>query len=103
MARAPSTPIQSSAVRISSAIAGGIELSRSGRLSVIVATWSATSSLIVSKLGLSVKIGRAPVCTPVTHAHLVCRLLLEHKKTTYNHILTLYCALTRDKYINHQS
>src|SRR3546814_4577598 len=27
------------------------------------------------------KIGRAHVCTPVTHAHLVCRLPLE-KKTT---------------------
>src|SRR3546814_5287791 len=25
------------------------------------------------------KIGRAHVCTPVTNAHLVCRLLLEHK------------------------
>src|SRR3546814_7541783 len=27
------------------------------------------------------KIGRAHVCTPVTNAHLVCRLLLEQKKT----------------------
>src|SRR3546814_3087303 len=27
-----------------------------------------------------VKIGRAHVCTPVTNAHLVCRLLLEKKK-----------------------
>src|SRR3546814_4232797 len=27
------------------------------------------------------KIGRAHVCTPVTNAHLVCRLLLEKKKT----------------------
>src|SRR3546814_8913301 len=26
------------------------------------------------------EIGRAPVCTPVTNAHLVCRLLLETKK-----------------------
>src|SRR3546814_10571978 len=26
------------------------------------------------------KIGRAPVCTPVTNAHLVCRLLLEKKQ-----------------------
>src|SRR3546814_5581341 len=25
----------------------------------------------------SVKIGRADVCTPVTHAHIVCRLMLE--------------------------
>src|SRR3546814_5721108 len=29
------------------------------------------------------KIGRAHVGTPVTNAHLVCRLLLEKKKTTY--------------------
>src|SRR3546814_1595722 len=28
------------------------------------------------------KIGRAHVCTPVTHAHLVCRLLLEKKNNT---------------------
>src|SRR3546814_4332100 len=28
------------------------------------------------------QIGRAHVCTPVTNAHLVCRILLE-KKTTY--------------------
>src|SRR3546814_9696892 len=35
------------------------------------------------------QIGRAHVCTPVTHAHLVCRLLLDQKTTlhtalTYN-------------------
>src|SRR3546814_6617044 len=29
-----------------------------------------------------VKIGRAHVCTPVTNAHLVCRLLLEKKQNT---------------------
>src|SRR3546814_8088460 len=28
------------------------------------------------------KIGRAHVCTPVTNAHIVCRLLLEKKKKT---------------------
>src|SRR3546814_8534958 len=28
------------------------------------------------------KIGRAHVCTPVTNAHLVCRLTLEKKKNT---------------------
>src|SRR3546814_7679369 len=30
--------------------------------------------------GVSIKIGRAHVCTAVTNAHLVCRLLLEHTK-----------------------
>src|SRR3546814_7669068 len=29
----------------------------------------------------AMKIGRAHVCNPVTNAHIVCRLLLEHKKT----------------------
>src|SRR3546814_10537799 len=29
------------------------------------------------------QIGRAHVCTPVTNAHLVCRLLLEKKKKLY--------------------
>src|SRR3546814_1312087 len=32
----------------------------------------------------SMKIGRAHVLTPVTNAHLVCRLLLEKKKYTEN-------------------
>src|SRR3546814_1030004 len=29
-----------------------------------------------------IQIGRAHVCTPVTNAHLVCRLMLEKKKHT---------------------
>src|SRR3546814_10198223 len=29
------------------------------------------------------QIGRAHVCTPVTNAHLVCRLLLEKKKEAH--------------------
>src|SRR3546814_5662172 len=28
----------------------------------------------------ALQIGRAHVCTPVTNAHIVCRLLLENKK-----------------------
>src|SRR3546814_8270119 len=31
------------------------------------------------------EIGRAHVCTPVTNAHLVCRLLLENKHTMHKH------------------
>src|SRR3546814_1325220 len=38
---------------------------------------------------LSTEIGRAHVWTPVTNAHLVCRLLLEKKKQT-NRILRPY-------------
>src|SRR3546814_8572776 len=35
---------------------------------------------LLDKLDAAVQIGRAHVCTPVTNAHLVCRLLLEKKK-----------------------
>src|SRR3546814_6111247 len=38
-----------------------------------------------SALVLLPKIGRAHVCTPVTNARLVCRLLLEKKKQTNAH------------------
>src|SRR3546814_8328622 len=34
------------------------------------------------------KIGRAHVCTPVTNAHLVCRLLLEKKKNNNKNTYT---------------
>src|SRR3546814_10044117 len=33
------------------------------------------------ELIVKAQIGRAHVCTPVTNAHLVCRLLLEKKNT----------------------
>src|SRR3546814_8353897 len=33
------------------------------------------------------EIGRTHVCTPVTNAHLVCRLLLEKKKQATLHLL----------------
>src|SRR3546814_9144577 len=38
--------------------------------------------------GIGFEIGRAHVCTPVTNAHLVCRLLLEKKKKIYEHKTT---------------
>src|SRR3546814_1784050 len=34
----------------------------------------------VTKLMVAESIGRAHVCTPVTNAHIVCRLLLEKNK-----------------------
>src|SRR3546814_9213830 len=37
-------------------------------------------SWLESKGDLAEEIGRAHVCTPVTNAHLVCRLLLEKQK-----------------------
>src|SRR3546814_5681421 len=50
--------------------------------------WITTSGLFsmppfqaaLSAFGVDRQIGRAHVCTPVTNAHLVCRLLLEKKK-----------------------
>src|SRR3546814_3053204 len=45
------------------------------------------------------QIGRAHVCTPVTNAHLVCRLLLQNKtptarepdlRTTYLHVSSIH-------------
>src|SRR3546814_4327750 len=38
--------------------------------------------LSFSAFGANRKIGSAHVCTPVTNAHLVCRLLIETKTTT---------------------
>src|SRR3546814_6491871 len=37
----------------------------------------------IGAVGRLRQIGRAHVCTPVTNAYLVCRLLLEKKKTHY--------------------
>src|SRR3546814_8194041 len=45
---------------------------------------------LVGIIGKIAQIGRAHVCTPVTNAHLVCRLLLEKKKrTTCTHAHTI--------------
>src|SRR3546814_3567758 len=43
---------------------------------------------VMDALRLIRQIGRAHVCTPVTNAHLVCRLMLEKKKNkkTQNHL-----------------
>src|SRR3546814_2368545 len=43
------------------------------------------------------EIGRAHVCTPVTNAHLVCRLLLE-KKNSFLDYLILSCASHNQQY-----
>src|SRR3546814_3851062 len=40
------------------------------------------------------EIGRAHVCTPVTNAHLVCRLLLEKKKSLLPYILYFFAIAT---------
>src|SRR3546814_5036154 len=40
----------------------------------------------------AVEIGRAHVCTPVTNAHLVCRLLLDNKNmaSKFRYLLTVH-------------
>src|SRR3546814_4300059 len=42
---------------------------------------------------VKVAIGRAHVRTPVTNAKLVCRTLLDKKKTTLYSVLTLYTLI----------
>src|SRR3546814_8695572 len=46
------------------------------------------------------QIGRAHVCTPVTNAHLVCRLLLEKKKQ-YSQKYSHRCATVDRKHKIH--
>src|SRR3546814_4821671 len=41
---------------------------------------AAAAATLATRAMSSGEIGRAHVCTPVTNAHLVCRLLLEKKK-----------------------
>src|SRR3546814_1764443 len=47
-----------------------------------------------------VQIGSAHVCTPVTNAHLVCRLLLEKKKTYHNTSKTPHKTNTAQQHKN---
>src|SRR3546814_10259383 len=49
------------------------------------ATTSTTTSTSTTSTTTPVEIGRAHVCTPVTNAHLVCRLMLEKKNNTEQH------------------
>src|SRR3546814_10460799 len=46
------------------------------------ALWVARIADAIDAESAPVQIGRAHVCTPVTNAHLVCRLPLENKNTT---------------------
>src|SRR3546814_2719529 len=60
------------------------------QLTAAVAAIVNGGSAVRPTLLLQDQIGRAHVCTPVTNAHLVCRLLLETKTTT-----TTYTQLSR--------
>src|SRR3546814_8020858 len=44
---------------------------------------------------LCAEIGRAHVCTPVPHAHLVCRLLIENTKKTHTYNTNKRTRLTK--------
>src|SRR3546814_1589801 len=46
------------------------------------ANYKGSHAVAVDAVFIGEEIGRAHVCTPVTNAHLVCRLLLENKKQT---------------------
>src|SRR3546814_3275767 len=54
-----------------------------GRIGREIARKAAVFDMEIAYHGRSKQeIGRAHVCTPVTNAHLVCRLLLEKQNTT---------------------
>src|SRR3546814_5813346 len=57
-----------------------VRLLEGGSDKVAAPEYKDTLTITVTPLAASYKIGRAHVCTPVTNAHLVCRLLLEKKK-----------------------
>src|SRR3546814_6503302 len=50
---------------------------------------------------MGLEIGRAHVCTPVTNAHLVCRLLLEKKKKTQDSTTMNTIKLTHNSAIQY--
>src|SRR3546814_2722919 len=64
--------------------AGTVATSALLRLPSLSTSRSAQVTCLGSAVGAvacgDVEIGRAHVCTPVTNAHIVCRLLLEKKK-----------------------
>src|SRR3546814_8827310 len=46
-----------------------------------------TAATMANHSSTRTKIGRAHVCTPVTNAHLVCRLLIEKKKALHRKLV----------------
>src|SRR3546814_2138617 len=51
-----------------------------GTLAILAAIPTVMAIITPAAFAWALKIGRAHVLTPVTNAHLVCRLLLEKKK-----------------------
>src|SRR3546814_9575141 len=58
-----------------------------------------TKRLEAAGIDWSAEIGRAHVCTPVTNAHLVCRILLEKNNTLHNIKQNLCKELDAIKYL----
>src|SRR3546814_9096828 len=58
----------------------GLSMQQSALLFTVYGITIAISSWFSGVLAEGYEIGRAHVCTPVTNAHLVCRLLLAKKK-----------------------
>src|SRR3546814_2197799 len=54
-----------------------------GHAPLIVGLFFGLKAAVLAVVIEAVEIGRAHVCTPVTNAHLVCRLLPEKKKKKY--------------------
>src|SRR3546814_9089724 len=56
-----------------------VRLDQSGSAQWLFASWKAEQAVTREK-----QIGRAHVCTPVTNAHLGCRIVLAKKQTLLN-------------------
>src|SRR3546814_1805039 len=59
---------------------GGAAAEVQTEFDVILAAAGEKKINVIKEVRAITEIGRAHVCTPVTNAHLVCRLLLEQKK-----------------------
>src|SRR3546814_6625978 len=69
-------------ITLGAALLGGVTINRITLFALILAL----GLLVDASIVVIAKIGRANVCTPVTNAAPVCRLLLENNKTTHtNH------------------
>src|SRR3546814_2398552 len=87
---AGSEPVSSTQRRAFDLVSAGFGPGYNGQLSVVVDLSDAPDSHRAGeKIAISLDIGRAPVCTPVTNPHLVCSLLLE-TKTKKNTIQITY-------------
>src|SRR3546814_5422021 len=76
----PAVPLTRAVVIENAQFAHGVDCQRGYLVSEFTALQLDDQLRHAARLSPKVEIGRAHVCTPVTHAQLVCRLLLEKKK-----------------------